>query len=152
MKAREYCIGLGLAKPGKGKLSFAAHAAIKAAIDGGQTFEDYAEGKVVKPSGTNRSSNKSLSASVLSGDVSGEPGRISSGQSEGARPKEIKSNPKTHDYNTVWGICTKGRSNLPIAFQYCAKCLRQVTYCSHAVPQLPDWVGGGDALIVRPIV
>ena len=39
--AREYAISLGLAKPGRGKLSFAAHEALQKAIANGMTFSDY---------------------------------------------------------------------------------------------------------------
>lgn len=109
---REYAISLGLAQPGRGKLSKLAHEAIDKAIQQGMVFGDSSTPVVER--------------------------------------QEIKSSPVTHKYNTVWGVCTRGRSNLPIAFQYCAKCFRQVTYCLHDIPQLPHWVGGGDAFLEYP--
>lgn len=145
MKARDYCISLGLAKPGKGKLSAAAHAAIKKAIDNGQTFTNYKE-----PNGTNRSSNKSLLDSILLGNDSNTTNGTPGGLHEPEVREEIKSNPKTHDYNTIWGIDKRGRSDLKIAFQYCAKCLLQITYCLHAEPYLPEWIGGGPGLVKEP--
>ena len=42
MKAKDYAIELGLARPGKGRMSLEAHAAIRAAIEAGtHTFPDY---------------------------------------------------------------------------------------------------------------
>jgi len=40
MTKREYLVGLGLAKPGRGRLSAAAHTALEAAIADGMTFDD----------------------------------------------------------------------------------------------------------------
>jgi hypothetical protein len=44
---REYLIGLGLAKEGRGKLSNAAHEAIKAALEAGTEFSDLQDRPVV---------------------------------------------------------------------------------------------------------
>jgi len=46
MKAREYLVSKGLAKPGRGKFSKAAKEALEAAVAAGQKFDDYADGKV----------------------------------------------------------------------------------------------------------
>lgn len=40
---REYLVGLGLATPGRGRLSAAAHAAIDKAVSEGMTFSDMAK-------------------------------------------------------------------------------------------------------------
>lgn len=41
MKAKDYAVSLGLAKPGKGRMSKEAHAAIQKAIGEGMSFSDY---------------------------------------------------------------------------------------------------------------
>ena len=41
MKAREYLVSKNLAKPGRGKFSGTAREALTAAIQSGQTFDDY---------------------------------------------------------------------------------------------------------------
>jgi len=146
MKARDYAVSLGLAKPGgRGKLSVKAHEAIQQAIANGQTFTDYKESN-----GSTRSNNKSLLDRILLGDGGNATDGSPSGLHEPETRKEIKSNPKTHEYDRIWGIDTRGRSDLKIAFQYCAKCLLQVTYCLHEQPYLPEWIGGGLGLIKEP--
>lgn len=145
MKAREYAISLGLAKPGRGKLSKQAHAAIQLAIETGQIFEDYSNGKV-NGINTKLRNSTSTTASVLSGNNSDSNDGVVSRQNESTLPAQKV----THDYNQVYGIDTNGRSAIVIAFGFCAKCLRQITYCLHDIPQLPDWIGGGDSFINWP--
>lgn len=142
MKAREYAISKGLAKPGRGKLSAAAHACIKQAIVNGVEIEDYADGKVVRnePAGCTRRTNRSDGGSLA--------GKTTEAKEQA--PTEIKSRPVTHDYSTIYGVDIRGRSPIVIAFQYCSKCIVQVRYCSHEIPQLPEWIGGGNGMIVQP--
>lgn len=144
MKAREYAISKGLAKEGRGKLSFAAHAAIKQAIADGVEFEDYKDGKVVK-SGNSDGPRVSRSRIRPAGSIEGAESPTGTDQ-----PVEIKSRPVTHEYSTVYGIDIRGRSPIVIAFQYCSACIVQVRYCSHEIPQLPAWIGGGDGLVNQP--
>ena len=142
MKAREYAISKGLAKPGRGKLSAAAHTAIKQAIADGVEIEDYANGKVVRnePTVSRRGTSRSHDGPVGS--------EIREEKEEA--PTEIKSRPVVHEYSTIYGVDVRGRSPIVIAFQYCSKCVVQVRYCSHETPQLPEWVGGGNGLIAQP--
>jgi hypothetical protein len=135
MKAREYAISVGLAKPGRGKLSFAAHAAIQKAIADGVKIEDYNQGKV---------GNVSIVRTVGSND-----GVVESPEKP-ATPTPLPENPVTHEYRVIYGIDTRGRSPIVIGFEFCAKCLKQIIYCLHAVPQLPEWIGGGDGLTTLP--
>lgn len=53
MKAREYLVSKGLAKPGRGKFSTAGIAELNAALGRGQKFTDYPKSDVVvtKPTG-----------------------------------------------------------------------------------------------------
>lgn len=46
MKAKEFAVSQGLAKPGKGRMSREAHEAIRKAISDGMSFSDY---QVTKP-------------------------------------------------------------------------------------------------------
>ena len=144
MKAREFAISKGLAKPGRGKLSAAAHAAIKEAIADGQTFEDYGSNRVsnsVRPVtvqrnsklGTNRQSNRT------------------EGQVEDHRsvPFALPAQVVRRSQTTIYGIDRMGNKNVLIAFDHCAKCMNAVIYCVHDTPQLPEWVGGGDALMEK---
>jgi hypothetical protein len=147
MRARDYAISLGLAQPGRGKLSKKAHAAIQEAIDNGQTFEDYADGKVVR-NGSVPSSGSSVRKTVP-GDVIGSVNLDSDSTERTSEQIRIPgTEARTHDYSTVWGLDPE--LNVPIAFQSCAKCFRQVAYCLHDMPQLPAYIGGGNALMERP--
>lgn len=133
---------MGLAKPGRGKLSFAAHAAIKKAIADGVQIDDYKEGKVVR----NETSGNSTR-------IAGSNDRSVGSQVGEAEAKEyppIPENPVTHDYDTIYGIDTRGRSPIVIGFGHCSKCSKQVVFCSHDVPYLPEWIGGGEGLVNPP--
>jgi len=147
LKAREYCVSLGLAKPGKGKLSKEAHAAIQIAIKEGHVFEDYKDGRVVKNgNGSNRSNNTNRSSRVVSRVGDDSTDRLDNGEVQ-----EIKSNPITHDYSVIYGIevMRLGRP-VVIAYEYCSKCLLQVKYCLHDIPKLPAYLGSVDGLLHYP--
>lgn len=47
MKAKDYLISKGLAKPGRGRISLAGHDALKVAIASGMSFSDYPKGNSV---------------------------------------------------------------------------------------------------------
>lgn len=66
MKAKDYAIELGLARPGKGRMSLDAHKAIRAAIDAGtHTFPDYGVTKGATPKGIVLDKDKGSDAPVL---------------------------------------------------------------------------------------
>lgn len=144
LKAREYCIGLGLAKPGRGKLSKDAHAAIKKAIANGQTFDDYNE-KVVR--NVNVDSSDNIAVNRTDSTVSNKENYQAGTTTERIA---IESRQVTHDYSTIYGIDIRGRSPIVIAFQYCSKCAVQVKYCTHDTPELPEWIGGGPGFTEHP--
>jgi hypothetical protein len=146
LKAREYAISLGLAKPGKGKLSFAAHAAIQKAIADGMEFTDY-KGQNVS---ANRDRNKHSNNRVLSGTTSSGVRDNASRQESPREYPPLPLNEVTHQYNTVYGVDIRGRTPVVIAFGYCSKCIKQVVYCTHDIPYLPDWIGGGVGLVEKP--
>lgn len=143
MKRREYAITLGLAKPGRGKLSREAHAAINKAIAEGKVFSDAAG------SATNTVANvRPVASDSGSGESACQPappvGKVV------AQP--IPDLPVTHQQSTVWGIDDNGRSALVIAFDSCAACGRAIKYCLHPVPILPNYMGGGPSLLVKPVI
>lgn len=55
MKAKEYAVSKGLARPGKGRMSREAHEAIRKAIDEGMSFSDYQVTKTDKSAGAEES-------------------------------------------------------------------------------------------------
>lgn len=126
--SREYLIAKGLAGP-RGRLSYEAQAAIAKAINSGEKFSDYQQVSV------RLDEPKVIKTKVV------------------ASPK-ITVDPKRTE-TVVWGIdkATKsGQSNTLIAFDTCGSCSRSIKYCQHDVPQLPQWLGGGNALMVKPVV
>lgn len=147
MKAREYAISKGLAKAGRGKLSAAAHTAIKQAIADGMQFDDYKDGKVIRNVATDNANGTRVHADRSGSAACAKDNSQATGSDQ---PVEIKSRPVTHEYSTIYGIDVRGRSPLVIAFQYCSKCIVQVRYCSHEHPELPEWIGGGPGFIEYP--
>jgi len=130
MTPKEYAISLGLAKPGRGRLSREAHAAINNAIKAGTVFDDP---KVIKnESNINIGIDKPVHKRTVV--VAVEP------QTSIARREQ----------DIVWGIdkgLTAAHRDLVIAFASCAACSRPVRYCTHDVPQLPAFIGGGNAIM-----
>lgn len=129
MTPKEYAISLNLAKPGRGRLSREAHEAINKAIKAGTVFDDP---KVIK--------NESTVASKP--DKSVRKHNVLAVVPQMAVVK--------HDQDVVWGI-DKGSSaahmDLVIAFASCAACGKAVRYCTHTIPQLPVYIGGGNAIM-----
>lgn len=158
MKAREWLITQNLAKAGRGKLSRAAHEALQKAVKNGQTFEDYKDGKVIRldpnPDTPTRSKRSRKSLAVVRTehvDSSVHVGTNESNQ-KSAEPFSLPAQAVRHDQSTVYGIDRNGRTELVIAFGDCAGCMRAVKYCLHDIPQLPAWIGGGDALMTKPSI
>jgi hypothetical protein len=158
MKARDWLITQGLAKAGRGKLSKAAHAALQKAVADGKTFEDYKDGKVIRANDNPSSSakRKRNRKSVVVGGAERVDSDVHAGthgqRKESHESFSLPAQTVNHDQSTVYGIDRNGRSALLIAFGDCAKCMRAVRYCIHNVPQLPEWIGGGDALMTKPVV
>lgn len=53
----------------------------------------------------------------------------------------------------VWGIdkaTGPGTTDLLIALSSCYGCNKTISRCSHDVPLLPSWLGGGEALLIKP--
>lgn len=134
MKHRDWLIQQGLSKPGaRGRLSKDAVAALNKAIAAGTKFTDW-------PKNGER----------INGNSDVMLPRSNSNNDDKDHAVKIKSRSATHEYSTVYGIDTRLRRPVVIAFQWCAKCLVQVRYCSHDIPQLPEYMGGGNAFITKP--
>lgn len=130
MKEREWLIQQGLSKPGaRGRLSAAAKAALEKAKAEGMTFDSAAPvkaDKVVKKQKTK------TTRPALTFDFSSD---------------------KVRDESVAWGIdkpSAPGAKSVLIAFSYCAGCGKCISRCTHDTPLLPDWLGGGEALLAKP--
>lgn len=127
MTEREYATSLGLAKLGvRGRLSREAHAAILKAKANGMTFDTKGQNEPVAASST----DKPLKQRTVAVDPQ----------------KQVLA----HDQDIVWGIdlaTSPGQQDQVIAFDTCSACNKSIRYCTHAVPQLPDWLGSGNALM-----
>jgi len=44
-----------------------------------------------------------------------------------------------------------GMSDLIIAISTCGGCNKSISRCTHDVPLLPSWLGGGEAMLVKPV-
>lgn len=44
-----------------------------------------------------------------------------------------------------------GMTDLIIAISNCGGCSKSISRCTHDVPLLPSWLGGGEALLVKPV-
>ena len=148
---REYAASLGLAKLGvRGKLSRAAHEAINKAVSEGMVFSD-AGGNTNIRSG-NRNGGVAGTNNSKSGrtEVAGKAAQVSPPQKVTAQA--IPEQTIKHQQSTVWAVDDNGRSAIVIALDSCASCMRSINYCLHDVPKLPNWLGGGDALMEKPNV
>lgn len=147
---KEWLAERGLAKLGRGKLSKEANAAIAEAVANGITFDDWdGNGRVSRSNSNagnttrNKRSNKSLAMGTGKSVLPAEP----KGKDI---PFTLPTQTVKHHQSTVYGVDRVGRSEIVIAFQSCYGCNKAIKYCIHDVPQLPAWLGGGDALMENP--
>lgn len=130
---REWLADKGLAKrDGRGKFSFAAIAVWDAAIASGDITE--------------RPIDKTAVKSVK------HPKPVKIDVRKAIQPTKTKP---LREQTTVWALDKgngSGRSDIVIAFDYCSACAKSIRYCIDDFPQLPKFVGGGNALMVKPSV
>lgn len=111
MNKRDYAISLGLAKPGRGRLSREAHAAIDKAISEGMVFSD------VKPAAAPATA----------------PEREHIVDTPKPKPQTAKRNIKTYTLTTTMGQV--------IRFGHCARCKQAIMYCGcYNGPRYPEWI------------
>jgi len=123
MKEREWLVQRGLAIPGaRGRFSREAKAALAKARADGIDIESLTHVP------TETTPIKRKSATIIRSDVQ--------------RPETV-----------AWAFdkATKvGTTDLIIAISSCASCSKSISRCTHDIPLLPSWLGGGEALLVKP--
>lgn len=123
--SRDYLVAKGLAGK-RGRLNPEAKRALAEAVSNGEQFSDLQPRSVKMPF-----------------EKKEKP------KAEIVTPQSVRN----RDQTTVWAIdkSTKsgGRDTI-IAFDTCAACSKSIQYCIHDIPQLPRWIGGGDALMTKP--
>lgn len=125
MKARDYLITKGLAKPSRGRLSREGIEELKRAIrEDGLSFSDYTA-----------------------------PAEEKFPRSHRPVAPKIEDKPIVRSETIIWGLDEPkgpGQRKLPIAFDMCT-CGKSIQRCScQNGPQLPDYIGGGPGLMEKP--
>lgn len=141
MRSREYLVSLGLAKPGRGRLSLTAKEALSKAMADGMTFDDVVTINLPK------AETKIQSNIVIKS-------RPQTSVQQAATPKNqigVVRNEKV-----MYGISKAqrpGESNVVIALSACDKCSYSINRCPCVSgPVLPKFLGGTPGLLTRPNV
>lgn len=137
---REYLVSLGLAKPGRGRFSTEAKAALAKAVEEGMTFTDTKE------------------APQASADASEHPRPRPQGEASPSVRKDggvplliVGGSPtKLRNISSLKGLTVEGYR---VGFDTCNRCLGPLTHCSCKKPKapgivveildLPDWTPVG---------
>lgn len=177
---REYAISLGLAKPGKGRMSRAAHDAINAAIADGMIFDEpvisepKAKATVERKAPVIKAPNKSTYDAkevrewgIKMGLVEkGKRGKLATSvilefqKSGGSAPKKkvVRTPLKKVRNETVGYTYAKRGPKDPqhiseplIAVTNCGSCTRGISMCNcSSGPSAPKYLGGSILLLTRP--
>lgn len=103
---REYAISLGLAKPGRGRMSAAAHDAINKAISEGMTFSDTlkAPAKTEKAPAAKATQDNSVIAPTA---AIREPNGYSFFYMEGGKKRKVSNRTACYNcgYSVGWHLC-----------------------------------------------
>jgi ferredoxin len=130
LKEREWLVQQGLTKPGsRGRLSIAAKTALEKAKSEGMTFDLVGLPKADKIAKKHKPKTPRAALTI---DMRSDKVRVES---------------------VAWGIdksSKPGTHDLLIAFSHCAGCGKCISRCTHDAPLLPNWLGGGEALLIKP--
>lgn len=131
MKARDWLVKQGLAKQGRGRFSREAKAALAKAISEGMSFSDF----------------------KLTGDEAPKVQRVAEFRT--ATPVVVDRQP-FRTQKVVWAV-DKGtkpsHAPLVVTLDSCAGCSKSISYCGcSSGPKLPKYLGGGVALLSKPII
>jgi hypothetical protein len=129
MRSRDWLVQQGLAKMGKGRLSFAAKDALKEAIANGIVFDDI------------RQDNPGDALTIARRKVQAE-----------AVVKTLKPTRDESIFYVVEAATKQGQSDLVIGFESCSACNRHVRYCIHELPKPPAWVTSEEIFFEKPVV
>lgn len=128
-RSRDWLVQQGLAKKGKGRLSFAAKDALKEAIANGITFDDI------------RQDDSDASITIARQKVQAE---AIVATLEPTRDESI--------FYVLEPAIKQGQSDLVIGFDICSACNRHIRYCIHELPKPPAWVSSKEIFFEKPVV
>lgn len=114
MRARDWLIRQGLAKPGKGRMSKDAKKALEKAMSEGVVFSDYKK--------ADHDVDPTNSSNLVKVRVQAAP---------------LQKLEKQRDEKVIWA---HDQGKYWIAFDLCSGCNRAISFCTHEVPKLPHWV------------
>lgn len=123
---REYAISLGLAKPGRGRLSAAAHEAINKAISEGMTFSDSA------PAPAEKNDKPKPEPKSSSGDE-----------------KNFFGPTPDKRFNGGWYIVVNGKNKSVSGREVCRTCGYSLDYHICNLPTIPDIVSNEMVPVIR---
>ena len=129
MRSRTWLVKQGLAKEGKGRLSFAAKDALAKAIADGMVFDDI------------RQSNPGDKLTIARRKVQAE-----------AVVSTLEPTRDETIFYVVEPAAKMGQSDLVIAFDICFGCNRHVKYCIHDKPKPPAWISSDKIFYEKPVV
>ncbi len=136
MKEREWLALRGLAKPGaRGRLSLEAKQALAQARAEGIDIESLptpTEPIEYKPVIKVKTEPKEKKVSQV---------RVAAVQFDDTKRREE---------TVAWAIDKGERSDLLIALSSCYGCNKTISRCIHDTPLKPAWLGGGEALLIKP--
>ena len=123
--AREYLISKGLAKPGRGRLSRDAHAALAKAIAEGMTFTD--SKPAPKPKAESKQISEQISPQKSLAEILPEeiPVGFTRSKITGALYPILES-PVMREPKMLYGVDEDGHT---IEFSLCFKCAEHMMYC-----------------------
>lgn len=140
MRSREYLVSLGLAKPGRGRLSLEAKEALRKAVANGMTFDDIT------------TSQPKPETKIQSNIVIKSRPQVSM---QRATPPNSKASIVRNE-NVMYGISRAekpGESNVVIALAACDRCSKSINRCPCVGgPILPKFLGGTPGMLTRPNV
>lgn len=150
MTKREWLTGLGLAIAGaRGKFSRDAVAALKAEEDRCKK-EDIPLPWIepVRPESKGKRGRKKQTKSGLTAYEKAHGVEEDSFFPSTLTRAEIVSAPIRRKETTAW----VNDDGTLIAIQYCGGCGKTISRCSHDVPIVPKWLGGGVAMLSKPVM
>jgi hypothetical protein len=150
MTKREWLASLGLAIAGaRGKFSRDAIAALKAEEER-CAKEDIPLPwtEIVKPESKGKRGRKKQIKSGLTAYEKAHGVEEDSSTVNTLTRAEIVSAPIRREETTAW----VNDNGTLIAIQYCGGCGRTISRCSHDVPIAPKWLGGGLAMLIKPVM
>jgi hypothetical protein len=125
-RSRQWLADQGLAKLGKGRLSFAAKKALADAIAQGKHFDDIRQ--------------DATGANVVVARPKIQAEEV--GRTEPVRAESV--------FYVIERATKLGQADLVIAFEFCSACNKHIKYCKHDMPKPPAWITAADIYFEKP--